>query len=161
MADDEPQLGGAGEAARTQAVRNKGRPDGLFRGCMDEIKRAHSVGNALRGAMLIAGLLTDKACYTELLAQFFLATRALEARVAKLEAGGGAGTGGGEGEGKGSGGGGGGGGGDPLPLMRPILDLGIGFTEGYAKDLEHLCGGEGWEARVDAMATEPAKQYVR
>ena len=45
MASDD---GDADEAQRTERVRQQGAPEGLFRGCMDVIRRSHSVGQALR-----------------------------------------------------------------------------------------------------------------
>ena len=57
------------EQVRTQRTRDRGKPDGLFRACMDQIHVDHSIGQTLRNAMLAAGLMTDQRCYAELLAQ--------------------------------------------------------------------------------------------
>ena len=46
--------------AGTTSVRDQGKVDGLFRSCMDSIRMSHGVGQALRTAMLGAGLMTDK-----------------------------------------------------------------------------------------------------
>lgn len=69
------------EDRATARVREMGREDGLFRACMDVIRSSHKSGQALRTAMLAAGLLTDADCYAELLVQFYVVTHALETRM--------------------------------------------------------------------------------
>ena len=56
-ADAVPKSAGTGasdEERRTRHVRDMGRENGLFRGCMDQIKGNHERGQALRNAMLAA-----------------------------------------------------------------------------------------------------------
>ena len=43
------------EDRATARVRRQGRVDGLFRACMDVIRSSHTLGRALRTAMLAAG----------------------------------------------------------------------------------------------------------
>ena len=45
---------------QTERVRNQGKPNGLFRACMDEIRSSHTTGQALRTAAIVSGLLTDR-----------------------------------------------------------------------------------------------------
>ena len=72
------------ETEQTERVRNQGKPNGLFRQCMDEIRTSHTLGQTLRNAALAAGLLSDEKCYAELLGQFYLATNVLELRLQEL-----------------------------------------------------------------------------
>ena len=57
---------------------------GLFRACMDAIRKSHTLGQSLRNASIAAGLLTDKNCYAEMLGQFYVVTAALEQRIDEL-----------------------------------------------------------------------------
>lgn len=125
----------AAEEKQMTVTRNKGRDGGLFRAMMDEIRGGHSVGQALRGAMFVAGLLTDRGCYAEVLAQFYLATRALEKRVEAAS-------------GKG--------------MAAQLETLGLRFAADYEADLALLLGpGEQWHERCAAMASAPAREYER
>jgi len=121
-------------------LRNQGRPDGLFRACMDQIRRAHSIGQALRGAVLVSGLLTDKFCYAELLLQFYVPTKALEERMAYVC----------EGKSK-----------NDFPLISKLRNkLHYNFQIGYERDLEYLLGKDDWKDLVRKWTTESAKKYV-
>ena len=133
------------EAEQTEKVRNQGKPDGLFRACMDKIKESHSVGQALRGAALTAGLLTDTCCYAELLGQFYIATAALEKRIDQVLL-------------------------DEsnsdtrrstarCSLLRQVKSLGYAFRNGYERDLEYLLGSD-WQKTINKWTTVPAQQYV-
>jgi hypothetical protein len=132
------------EAEQTERVRNKGQPNGLFRSCMDKIKHSHSVGQTLRTAKLAAGLLSDKNCYAELLAQFYVVTKAMETRMDMLLQ-----------QSKESG--------DTqnYKLLRKMKnDLGYAFCHGYERDLEYLLGQKDWEKTVETWATKPAMIYM-
>ena len=130
MASDD---GDADEAQRTERVRQQGAPEGLFRGCMDVIRRSHSVGQALRTAMLGAGLMSDAECYAELLAQFYVCTAALERGLQKSAS---------------------------KLAQRVSTEVGLAFTSGYEADLRHLLG-EDWARRVDEELTSGvARRYV-
>jgi hypothetical protein len=132
------------EAEQTELVRNKGQPDGLFRSCMDMIKHSHSVGQSLRTASLAAGLLSDKKCYAELLAQFYVVTKAMETRMDTLL------------QSKESSG-------DThhLKLLRKVRsDLGYSFCHGYERDLEFLLGKAEWETIVETWTTQSAMKYM-
>jgi hypothetical protein len=135
--------GGDDEKQRTNRVRNQGKVDGLFRGCMDAIRTSHSVGQALRTAMLGAGLMTDERCYAELLSAFYLCTACLERRLA---------SGDGDGDGDGA----------AAATLAAATNAAVGlrFTEGYEADLRHLLGESEWRAEVDAMASDVARRYI-
>ena len=131
------------EERKTTRARDQGRPNGLFQGCMDAIKTGHRVGQTLRTAMLTAGLLTDRRCYAELLAQFYVCTVALEDRLAGLK-----GTG------------------SAAKLAASIP--GVGFKAGYEADLRHLLGDraigteleENWRTKVASLTTGTAARYI-
>ena len=128
---------------QTERVRNQGKPDGLFRACMDEIRSSHTTGQTLRTASLAAGLLTDAKCYSELLGQFYVATASLERRIDKLIA-----SWGEDDDEKSS------------LLVSKVKNLGYSFTSGYEKDLHALLGQE-WKTIIKSWTTEPAKQYAQ
>ncbi len=143
------------EARQTLRVRDMGTPGGLFRRCMDQIHVQHTLGQRLRGVALAAGLMTDADCYAELLAQFYVATSALEDAMDRLlrrrpddE--------------KNDGGGGGGGG---TRLVRAVAALGYRFKPLYEADLAHLFGvrsddAAALAARVRELTTPPAAAYA-
>jgi hypothetical protein len=121
------------EEQATNLVRDQGNPGGLFRSCMDTIRRSHSVGQALRTAALAAGVMSDRICYAELLAQFYVATAALELRLKDRK--------------------------DASEMVKRVADLDYAFSPGYEADLMQLLGGN-WRARVQGMMTKSSKQYV-
>jgi hypothetical protein len=133
----------SGEDEQTERVRNQGKPDGLFRACMDEIRSSHTTGQALRTAALAVGLLSDANCYAELLGQFYVVTAALEKRMDELIASSNSGD-----DKKSS------------LLVAKVKDLGYSFTCGYENDLQALLGQE-WKGIVRLWTTEPAKQYTQ
>jgi len=110
---------------------------------MDVIKGSHSVGQALRTAALAAGLLTDRRCYGELLAQFYVATVALEKRLEEIRDE--------EEEGVISD--------EHKALLSNLRGLGYSFSPGYEKDLEHLLGS-GWRDTVAAWRTDASAAYA-
>ena len=124
------------QEASTKKVRDQGRAGGLFRACMDSIKRQHSIGQGLRMAFLAAGLLTDARCYGELISQFYIACRALEERLAAADTDARCGA-----------------------LVEKARALGYGFTAGFEADLAHLLGSS-WATQVEAWTTAPAQRYA-
>ena len=128
---------------QTEKVRNQGRENGLFRACMDRIRSSHTTGQALRTALLTAGLLSDANCYAELLGQFYVATSALEKRMDELLL---------TCEDKG--------GETSSLLISKVKNLGYSFSLGYEKDLQSLLGSD-WKTIIESWTTEPAKQYVQ
>jgi hypothetical protein len=121
------------EERATNRVRDQGQEDGLFRACMDAIRTSHTKGQRLRTVMIAAGLLTDRACYAEMLGQFYVCTAALERRLRAVS-------------------------GDSL-AVRAAKSLGYSFGAGYEADLEALLG-EKWRTKVEEMTSEPAHRYV-
>jgi hypothetical protein len=129
VASDEKTL--EDEREQTDLIRNRGKEGGLFRACMDKIRKSHHYGQLLRQAFIVMGLFTDKMCYAELLAQFYLTTKALEKIVHERE----------------------------LPCLREVSSY-YRFTELYEEDLKHLLGDQ-WKRRVhDELASEAAREYV-
>ena len=125
----------AEEDRRTSRIRDQGTENGLFRACMDQIKTAHSTGQALRTAMVAAGLMTDKHCYAELLGQFYVCTAALEQRLSRART--------------------------DSTLVARVSALGYAFTGGYERDLAALLGESEWRSIVSSRTSEPAKHYVQ
>ena len=125
------------EEKRTTRVRDQGRPDGLFRGCMDAIRTSHSIGQALRTAMIAAGLMTDQRCYSELLCQFYVCTAALEKRLAGQPAEG------------------------MVTRLAAATGLAGGFTSGYEADLAYLLGGGDWRSTAGHLTSEVATRYIQ
>ena len=128
----------------TARVRDQGQPGGLFRACMDTIRVPHSLGQTLRSAALVAGLMTDKYCYAELLGQFYIVTEALEIRMEELLFG----TGHYE---------------DctsKLLVAKYKASLGYSFSKDYEADLLFLLGSE-WRSTIDSWTTSPAKRYIQ
>lgn len=131
---------------QTDAIRNQGRVNGLFRACMDAIRSPHTLGQTLRNAALATGLLTDRNCYAELLGQFYVATASLEKRIDELllqsEQ---------DKDQKTS----------SYLLLRQVNGLGYRFTQGYERDLEFLLGSDNWRKILNSWTTKPALEYAR
>lgn len=127
------------EAQRTDRVRDQGMENGLFRACMDAIRKSHSLGQSLRNAAIATGMLTDKYCYAEMLVQFYVATAALEKRMDELLAN--------EKE-------------NETVLVKKIKTLGYSFQSGYEDDLEALLGPH-WKETITSWTTDPAKCYIK
>ena len=123
------------EEFQTNKTRNQGKGNGLFRNCMDEIKVKHTVGQRLRTVLVAAGVLTDKICYAELLAQFYVTTKALELRLEERR--------------------------EDSNIVQKIVQLkpGYNFTKGYELDEQHLLG-ENWKERINTMISKPANDYI-
>ena len=123
------------EEFQTNKTRNQGKANGLFRSCMDEIKMNHTVGQKLRTMLVTAGVLSDKICYAELLAQFYVTTKALELRLKDRR--------------------------EDSNIVQKIVHLkpGYNFTKGYELDEQHLLG-ENWKERINTMTTKPANDYI-
>lgn len=134
------------DAERTEKVRNQGREDGLFRACMDQIRSSHTIGQSLRSAAIVAGLLTDAKCYAELLGQFYVATAALERRMEEFLSAENNDTSHDDGSND--------------SLLAKVKHLGYSFTQGYEQDLNALLGPN-WKEIIQSWTTEPAKQYVQ
>mmetsp|Transcript_2922 Transcript_2922/g.5474 ORF Transcript_2922/g.5474 Transcript_2922/m.5474 type:complete len:290 (+) Transcript_2922:163-1032(+) len=141
------------EVDQTDAIRNQGRVNGLFRACMDAIRLPHTIGQTLRNGALAAGLLTDRNCYAELLGQFYIATAALEKRIDELllvDSNDGRKDDQEQIHQK-----------NRLVLLRKVNELGYRFTKGYERDLEFLLGSDQWKKVLNSWTTEPAKDYAR
>lgn len=129
----------AEERRQTDLVRNRGAKDGLFRACMDRIRQQHHIGQLLRSAFVMGGVFTDVHCYTELLTQFYAATKALEELLGKVKQQ------------------------QKTHIseeMRALLDR-YAFTEAYEADLKYLLGESEWEAQVQQLTSDAAAKYVR
>lgn len=132
-----------GHDPATARVRDQGQPGGLFRACIDTIRIPHTLGQTLRSAALVAGLMTDRLCYAELLGQFYIVTVALETHMEELLFG----TGHYE---------------DctsKLLVAKYKASLGYSFSKDYEADLLFLLGPE-WRSTIDSWTTPPAKKYI-
>lgn len=121
------------EREQTDLVRNRGQEGGLFRACMDKIRKKHHVGQLLRQAFVVMGVFTDKTCYVELLVQFYVVTKALERFVDKKE------------------------------LPKAMRAISYQFTELYEADLKFLLsiGDETeLERRVNELTSDAAREYI-
>ena len=126
------------EAERTERVRDQGVENGLFRACMDAIRKSHTLGQSLRNVAIATGLLTDRDCYAEMLGQFYVVTVSLEKRMDELVSNEG----------------------NPASLVKKIQKLGYSFQAGYESDLQELLGPD-WKETVSTWTSEPAKRYIR
>jgi hypothetical protein len=122
------------ETERTERIRNQ---DGLFRACMDAIRKSHTLGQSLRNAAIATGLLTDRYCYAEMLGQFYVVTDALEQRMEQLIA---------NNEKK-------------TELVKKVESMGYSFRSGYERDLQSLLGSK-WKETITSWTTEPAHKYI-
>jgi len=66
-----------GENKRFDSITTQGISGGLFEQCMKKVRSQHSVSKTLRNALIVSGLLTDRACYAEFLVQFYVCSKAL------------------------------------------------------------------------------------
>lgn len=107
------------------ATTLKGKPDGLFRACMEAIRSSHHEARQIRTALILIGLFTDKDLYKEWLAVFYAVNLDLENKLksADFEKG----LGNDENE---------------LKILKKLQQLGemYYFTELYEKDLQLLYG---------------------
>ena len=133
------------EDVRTRRVRDIGRPGGLFRACMDAIRVPHETGQKLRAAALLAGVMTDRRCYAELLGQFYLCTAALERALQEQKRSRKLGACVSEG--------------DSSSILVKISSLGYSFTKDYEADLSALLG-ERWEDIIKEISVPTTGTYV-
>ena len=125
------------EAERTERVRDQGVENGLFRACMDAIRKSHTLGQSLRNVAIATGLLTDRDCYAEMLGQFYVVTVSLEKRMDELVSNEG----------------------NPASLVKKIQKLGYSFRAGYESNLQELLGPD-WKETISTWTSEPAKRYI-
>jgi hypothetical protein len=119
------------ERERTDLIRNRGKEGGLFRSCMDAIKKNHHIGQIMRQAFVLAGALTEKRCYIELLVQFYVTTKVLERFVHEKE----------------------------IPVSKTVTSA-YRFVDGYEKDLLFLIGDD-WQEKVEKELTnDAAREYM-
>jgi hypothetical protein len=120
------------ERKQTDLIRNRGMEGGLFRASMDKIRKSHHYGQLLRQAFIVMGLFSDKDCYSELLTQFYVTTKALEKLVHEKE----------------------------LACVKKVASY-YRFTELYEEDLKYLLGDDQWERVVEGeLISEAAREYI-
>lgn len=115
----------------------RGDDDGVYRQMLRAISTGHSIGQKLRGAMFVAGLLTDRKCYAETVVQFYTATEALERQLGTTAAAAGG-----------------------QRVRQELKQLGLKFSDGYELDLAVLLGPD-WRRKVPELQSNAAKQYVK
>ena len=130
----DPSLDPSTEAARTNAVRNMGAEDGLFRSSMDVIKSSHTVGQSIRAAFVLSGVFSDKMMYAELLAQFATVTIEFETLLTESSNAGGS---------------------NNFTGLRAMY----AFAPQYSSDLTNLLGPSHAIA-LPKLIRDPAKAYV-
>jgi len=134
------------ERRKTDLIRNRGKENGLFRACMDKIRKSHHGQQLLRLVFIASGAFSDVKCYTELLVQFYVCTKALETLLEKYKP----------------------------SFIRPkstdetTVDYSAEdnrihwykFVEGYEADLQYLLG-ENWQSEVDSLTSDAAREYIK
>lgn len=63
------------------ATTLKGKPDGLFRACMEAIRSLHHEARQIRTALILLGLFTDPELYKDWLAVFYIVNLELETKI--------------------------------------------------------------------------------
>ena len=63
------------------ATTSKGKPDGLFRACMEAIRSSHHEARQIRTALILVGLFTDPELYKEWLSVFYIVNLELEEKM--------------------------------------------------------------------------------
>ena len=63
---------------------SKGVEGGLFRECMSSIRSSHITANRLRMGIVVAGMFSDVSMYGEVIALFYLVTKAMESKAKEL-----------------------------------------------------------------------------
>jgi heme oxygenase len=63
------------------ATTSKGKPDGLFRACMEAIRSSHHEARQIRTALILVGLFTDRELYKEWLSVFYIVNLELEEKM--------------------------------------------------------------------------------
>eukprot|EP00928_Gymnodinium_smaydae_P027149 TRINITY_DN21084_c0_g1_i1.p1 TRINITY_DN21084_c0_g1~~TRINITY_DN21084_c0_g1_i1.p1 ORF type:complete len:288 (+),score=35.40 TRINITY_DN21084_c0_g1_i1:53-865(+) len=113
----------------------KGKDGGLFRRCMESIRRSHTKGQMLRMGLVATGLLSDKNCYTEALIQFYVCTKALEERLKTSKS-------------------------NIVANVRTALAK-YNFVDGYEADLKQLLGKATWQVDVQTRSNPAAVEYCK
>ena len=63
------------------ATTSKGKPNGLFRACMEAIRSSHHEARQIRTALILVGLFTDPELYKEWLSVFYIVNLELEEKL--------------------------------------------------------------------------------
>jgi len=63
----------------------KGKPNGLFRACMEAIRSSHHEARQIRTALILVGLFTDPELYKEWLSVFYIVNLELEEKMKSVE----------------------------------------------------------------------------
>ena len=131
---------------------SKGVEGGLFRECMSSIRSKHITANKLRMGIVVAGMFSDVSMYSEVIALFYLVTKAAESKAKELSllstktttAN------------------------DDGNITSKILSLGYNFTPDYEHDLKFLyetkLGLLSWKDYVDTNIydqNDTVRSYVR
>jgi Heme oxygenase len=117
------------QAEAFDMTTSKGRDGGLFRDCMTSIRSSHVTANRLRMGIVVAGMFTDVSMYSEVIALFYLVTKAMEERCTELSTK------------------------KNDDIVKALLSLGYHFTPDYEHDLKFLyetkLGISSWKTYVD------------
>jgi len=116
----------------------------MYRACMSAIHNAHMESHKLRVVVTVAGLISDKRIYREVLSLYYIITREAERKLAQLANDGNYGN---------------------DAICRKIMALDHSFTQAYEKDLKYLYEdvSSDWRGKVDALyaSNDAAKAYVK
>mmetsp|Transcript_39647 Transcript_39647/g.95716 ORF Transcript_39647/g.95716 Transcript_39647/m.95716 type:complete len:306 (-) Transcript_39647:203-1120(-) len=93
---------------------SKGAEGGLFRECMSSIRSSHITANRLRMGIVVAGMFSDVSMYSEVIALFYLVTKATESKAKELSTK------------------------QNDDIATKLLSLGYHFTPDYEQDLKFL-----------------------
>ena len=108
---------------------SKGVEGGLFRECMASIRSSHITANKLRMGIVVAGMFSDVSMYSEVIALFYLVTKAMESKAKELSTK------------------------QNDSVATKLLSLGYAFTSDYEHDLKFLyetkLGLRSWEDYVN------------
>lgn len=118
------------------ATTSKGCEGGLFQICMKTIRSDHQSSNRLRGALVLAGLFTDKVIYRDIISLFYIVIKELEVKLKSIK---------------------------NDPVAEKLKSLGYEFTSGFEKDMPVLWNGNNWKDQVDSLANDNAVtlEYVQ
>lgn len=115
------------EAKLFDKITTKGQEGGLFQACMKAIRTAHFRSNRTRAVLVIAGLLTDKKIYRDVLSIFYAVTKEVEIKMQAFAA-------------------------DNDTISKKLLALKYHFTPLYEKDLACLYDNSSdWKDEVEAV----------
>lgn len=127
----------AAEDRGMQRALKRGKEGGGYRDMLVAITRGHSIGQKLRGAMFVAGLMQNRTCYTETVVQFYTVTAAFERQLERAPTGDGA-----------------------TRVRNQLQRLKMQFSGGYEEDLAELLGSD-WRTTVSKMQSAAAREYVK